>query len=741
MEYTGSMIAIMLPKKIANQIAVEDGVGRDRLHITLVYFENEIDGELLKKFLADFAKEIEPFEYKFTDYGYFEGVGDNGENAHYLGIQSQGILDLREKLIQGLEARGIEYSKAYSEYTPHVTLRYGKPIDLGYPEGALIADTITFAQGDYHENYKMQYAEKVGRRVRNDKVELLNTIIDKLQELLVWAKYDEENKGYGFKAIPDTDWFLTWTTNAFQDRENEFFTTEALERLVEEKADLEDKADVLYFHEESTKFATTKWQGLVGRFLAELHKFDDTDIGRGLKAFFAKYPAGHPEIAPYGWGCSHGFTYRVSDKEDGVYRWFDKRESTVLPLQEAANIFTLAEFFGEKNMNDKVLRDLEIISKEIEEATGMRGFLDKILKTGKQRTEYLEGQGVEFKQAVMKTEDGFEYPASCYAYVPDSEQVSTWKLRLCTPETTEVTREQLGAAAAAFSPGGFRGNRVELPDEDIEPVKAKIRAEYRKLGVEDEEIPESVKEIGGEDVMDVKSMHSRMQELVEKADPDMQEKMGMIAEAMQEKEADMLGLARQMMELAVDVGDAYLKEELVKLAEYIQETVSDMMEEEPEQEEPEEEDTEEDEAAYETEEEKEGCADPEMKELDVKEVAREVYTELKLDQLSEYLEAQKELQDKRDGELETTQKAFMEVLNQVKALGEEVQKLQQQMVSVKASDDEKKKEIAQRKMPMWSGFHASQAAETVLSNEEVKAYSKPEIPSVINNISKKITGG
>ncbi len=99
------------------------------------------------------------------------------------------------------------------------------------------------------------------------------------------------------------------------------------------------------------------------------------------------------------------------------------------------------------------------------------------------------------EQAVMKTEDGVQFPAQAFAYVPDAEKSSTWKLRLWEDLEKKVTRAQLGRAAAALSPGGFRGQKVAIPSADLPAVKRKIRAEYRKLDVEEEDIPRWVKEV------------------------------------------------------------------------------------------------------------------------------------------------------------------------------------------------------------------------------------------------------
>lgn len=97
------------------------------------------------------------------------------------------------------------------------------------------------------------------------------------------------------------------------------------------------------------------------------------------------------------------------------------------------------------------------------------------------------------KEKKYKTENGKQFPASDYAYVPDPSKPSTWKLRLTEEPGGPVTKAMLGRAAAAFSPGGFRGNKVQIPASDISKVKARIRAEYEKLGVDPESIPESVR--------------------------------------------------------------------------------------------------------------------------------------------------------------------------------------------------------------------------------------------------------
>ncbi len=92
-----------------------------------------------------------------------------------------------------------------------------------------------------------------------------------------------------------------------------------------------------------------------------------------------------------------------------------------------------------------------------------------------------------------KTDNGLEFPVEAYAYVPDATEPSTWKIRLWATPETKITREQLSAAAVAVSPGGFRGEKANIPEVAIGGVKARIRSAYKSLDVKPEDMPDSVK--------------------------------------------------------------------------------------------------------------------------------------------------------------------------------------------------------------------------------------------------------
>jgi len=85
----------------------------------------------------------------------------------------------------------------------------------------------------------------------------------------------------------------------------------------------------------------------------------------------------------------------------------------------------------------------------------------------------------EALREATKTEDGKQFGPSDYAYVPDPDAPSTWKLRLTDTPGGAPDSGIVGAAIAALGKG-FRGQKVEIPAADLPKVKAKVRAAWKK---------------------------------------------------------------------------------------------------------------------------------------------------------------------------------------------------------------------------------------------------------------------
>lgn len=95
----------------------------------------------------------------------------------------------------------------------------------------------------------------------------------------------------------------------------------------------------------------------------------------------------------------------------------------------------------------------------------------------------LDEESIEFLKA-MKTKQGKQLPASAFAYVPDAEKPSTWKLRI-------DDANHVRSAVAALGKG-MMGNKVEIPSKDLPAVKRKVNAAYKKF-YPDNDVPEVLK--------------------------------------------------------------------------------------------------------------------------------------------------------------------------------------------------------------------------------------------------------
>jgi hypothetical protein len=116
----------------------------------------------------------------------------------------------------------------------------------------------------------------------------------------------------------------------------------------------------------------------------------------------------------------------------------------------------------------------------------------------------------ELEKAVNgRTQGGTTYPASDYAYTPDKEHPSTWKLRLTSSPGGKPDAGIVGAAIAALGKG-FRGNKVEIPSSDLPAVKARVRSAWKQANP-DRDISEMPEVLKGE-VMTLEQIEKRVTE-------------------------------------------------------------------------------------------------------------------------------------------------------------------------------------------------------------------------------------
>lgn len=284
------------------------------------------------------------------------------------------------------------------------------------------------------------------------------------------------------KSADGRDLLLIWSTNAFQDREGEIFTTQSLKDYVAWADEHGDRGTVDFWHIPGTDFATVKEQAVVGRFLLEVAEFNDTPDGMAFKAFLLEHPRGHPQTAPDGWGASHQYRYDPADRADGVYERMRKEKSTLLPGHEAANTW---------NPQPEVYRMDEKKKKALEAILGAERAAELIAQ-GEGQTKELEAQGVAFKEEEQESSAPQETPppeAAPEEEVPEPEPT-------VEPEATEEKEE----AGPAETPPTMPDLAAQLEPafkaiaETMAELSTRLKALEESAAAEPEPVAEAEKE-------------------------------------------------------------------------------------------------------------------------------------------------------------------------------------------------------------------------------------------------------
>lgn len=227
--------------------------------------------------------------------------------------------------------------------------------------------------------------EKVGKRIQQRMKDKLKQAWDAISEVMNWAEPIEDedvmSKGFGIKMVNGKPWFIAYSANAFEDREKEIFSTKSLEAYVEQAEQKQDRGYFNFWHIPGSDFAKKEWQAVPGKFLIEAGPFLDNELGQAALKFFSKYPDGHPDIAPEGWGCSVEYRYLPEERKSGIYENVWITRTSALPRMAAANIYTKGTImavteqqekagkllFGEERYA-KLIKPAEVQTKELDEA-------------------------------------------------------------------------------------------------------------------------------------------------------------------------------------------------------------------------------------------------------------------------------------------------------------------------------------------------------------------------------------
>lgn len=257
---------------------------------------------------------------------------------------------------------------------------------------------------------------KAGRRLASRWVDKLRAAKDALQELMGFAEYEDiaeeeeevmlamlnKDSGVSMKMVNGEPWHLSWSSNSFQDRDGEIFSLKSLEQYVRENEENEVKGYFNLWHIKNTDFAEKRYQAIIGKFLFEAGPYLKDAKGQQALKFFKEYSAGHPDIAPEGWGASVEYRYLPEERKSKIYEWTWITRTSTLARGAAANVWTKASQ-EEFKMNDEQRKAANAIFGE--------EFTNKLVSTGEQKTAELEDIGINNKAATPEGEQPVETPA------------------------------------------------------------------------------------------------------------------------------------------------------------------------------------------------------------------------------------------------------------------------------------------------------------------------------------------
>ena len=297
----------------------------------------------------------------------------------------------------------------------------------------------------------------------------------------------------GFKTFMAKDgspWLLTWTTNSFIDRDKEIFEFKAIEEYVERHKEDEVKGEFWFWHVPGSKFGEIRWQATSGdHFLVEAGPFDDTPVGRKFYEFFSSHPQEHAELAPGGWGTSHGYYYGPGDLQEGVYKWFEKFETTVLPRSKASNQHSPQ--MEVLPMNDEQRKALETV--------GGPELVAQVEQIGEDHSKELEEQGVAFKEAEEAEEVATEIKE---AVDSDDEIVVEAKEEAQAAEIAEPSVDSIAGDLAQQIVAGLNlgelAQAIKSLQDSVTGIAEKQDAQAEKQDAQDERLT-SLEDGGVED--------------------------------------------------------------------------------------------------------------------------------------------------------------------------------------------------------------------------------------------------
>ena len=177
----------------------------------------------------------------------------------------------------------------------------------------------------------------------------------------------------GFKLSGNK--FVAWYTNAYEDRDGEYFAEKAIEQDIERMYSNNRYPELWFFHE-PIRLGQVDFAFKAGRFAIAIGTIDNTPQAQAIVHYAMRQR----------YKLSHGYTYNPRLYRDQTYHDYETFEISLVPSDAAAN--PLTNFSGGKTMNMA-----ERVKAELAKALAGTGIEpDTLIQEAKTRSEQADAQ-------------------------------------------------------------------------------------------------------------------------------------------------------------------------------------------------------------------------------------------------------------------------------------------------------------------------------------------------------------
>lgn len=240
-----------------------------------------------------------------------------------------------------------------------------------------------------------EYLENIG--LLEDYEKQTSSFVDKVKGLFGRGKKQQDQffpSPTGFKMINDEKMWVAWHTNAYEDKDREWFAIKAIEKDITRMNATKDYPELWRWHigeapqikEDGTfsyGWSTRHGKGInaftIGNFACVIGTFDDTPIAQKFKEYYRN----NPDIE-----LSHGFFYDPAQKKEKTYYDYRTFEISTLPGGKAANPYTRFAINTKEEAKEMQLTKEQLA--DLEERLGKEALID-ILKAGMGANAKMEG--------------------------------------------------------------------------------------------------------------------------------------------------------------------------------------------------------------------------------------------------------------------------------------------------------------------------------------------------------------